>query len=87
MPSTNLKAMRLTESLILASFASIVTASSFSIPQEERNDGIHLAVHPQCGSLGGNFTDVNAGIDLWSIKTIVSFGVSLPSSSTSTSGI
>ena len=86
MPSTNLKAMHLTESLILASFASIVTASSFSIPRDERNDGIHLAVHPQCGSLGGNWTDVNAGIDLWSMKTIVSFGVSVLSLFDSTSG-
>ncbi|EIW79505.1 carbohydrate esterase family 16 protein [Coniophora puteana RWD-64-598 SS2] len=38
------------------------------------NDGIHLAVSPVCGALSGNVSEVNAGIDLSSIKTIVSFG-------------
>ena len=39
------------------------------------NDGIHLAVHPVCGKLDGNVTDVNAGLVLSSYKTIVAFGV------------
>lgn len=39
------------------------------------NDGIHLAVSPQCGPLDGKTTNVNAGIVPTSIKTIVSFGV------------
>lgn len=39
------------------------------------NNGINLAVHPECGTLGGNFTDVNVGIDPSSIRTIVTFGV------------
>ncbi|KAI0318729.1 carbohydrate esterase family 16 protein, partial [Amylostereum chailletii] len=42
--------------------------------RQGNNDGIHLAVGPNCGQLGGNFTDVNAGIDLSTVKTIVSFG-------------
>lgn len=36
---------------------------------------VHLAVHPECGSLWGTVSDVNAGLDLANIKTIVSFGV------------
>ncbi|KIJ14047.1 carbohydrate esterase family 16 protein [Paxillus involutus ATCC 200175] len=35
---------------------------------------VHLAVHPNCGPLWGNVSDVNAGLDLNQIKTIVSFG-------------
>jgi hypothetical protein len=52
----------------LAALASLIKGT-------EPNDGIHLAVHPTCGKLGGNFTDVNAGIDLSRVQTIVSFGV------------
>ncbi|THU91551.1 hypothetical protein K435DRAFT_673863 [Dendrothele bispora CBS 962.96] len=40
----------------------------------ERNDGIHLAVGPTCGPLGGSYADVNAGLVPQSFKTIVSFG-------------
>ncbi|KAG9310066.1 carbohydrate esterase family 16 protein [Chiua virens] len=35
---------------------------------------VRLAVHPQCGSLSGDVSDVNAGLDLTNIKAIVSFG-------------
>ncbi|KAH7921927.1 carbohydrate esterase family 16 protein [Leucogyrophana mollusca] len=38
------------------------------------NDGIHLAVGPQCGPLAGTVSDVNAGLELSKYKTIVSFG-------------
>ncbi|TBU25767.1 hypothetical protein BD311DRAFT_763818 [Dichomitus squalens] len=38
------------------------------------NDGIHLAISPNCGPLSGNAVDVNAGVDLKRIKTIVAFG-------------
>jgi len=38
------------------------------------NDGIRLAVSPKCGPLSGSTADVNAGLDLSQIKTIVSFG-------------
>jgi len=40
-----------------------------------RNDGIHLAVVPNCGKLSGVFADVNAGLlPLKSYRTIVAFG-------------
>lgn len=39
-----------------------------------RNDGIHLAVHPRCGPLSGNTTNVNGGISPWTLETIVAFG-------------
>ncbi|KAL1739257.1 hypothetical protein HDZ31DRAFT_49672 [Schizophyllum fasciatum] len=44
------------------------------LPSPERNDGIHLAVGPTCGSLTGSVADVNAGIDNGKIRTIVAFG-------------
>ena len=43
------------------------------------NDGIHLAVSPICGPLSGNTSDVNSGIHIPLIKTIVAFGVSFNS--------
>lgn len=46
----------------------------FPLPPD--NNGIHLAVGPQCGQLFGNTADINAGIDGGMIKTVVSFGVS-----------
>ncbi|KAI0703893.1 hypothetical protein C8T65DRAFT_654550 [Cerioporus squamosus] len=45
-----------------------------SLRQHRNNSGIHLAVSPACGSLSGNASDVNAGIDLKRVKTIVAFG-------------
>ncbi|KAH0831406.1 carbohydrate esterase family 16 protein [Lanmaoa asiatica] len=35
---------------------------------------VYLAVHPQCGPLWGTVSDVNAGLNLANINTIVSFG-------------
>ncbi|KAG6806578.1 hypothetical protein H0H93_002763, partial [Arthromyces matolae] len=57
-------------------FLSLCTfASAHYTPKaREYNDGIHLAVDVRCGSLFGNPSDVNAGIDPLAIKTIVSFG-------------
>ena len=46
------------------------------LARQDSNNGIHLAVSPACGSLSGNTADVNAGIDLKRVKTIVAFGVS-----------
>lgn len=41
----------------------------------DTNDGIHLAIGPDCGSLSGKFSDVNSGLlDPRAYKTIVSFG-------------
>lgn len=45
------------------------------LPLPPDNDGIHLAVSPQCGELFGSTADINAGIDGKTIETIVSFGV------------
>lgn len=44
----------------------------FPLPPD--NNGIHLAVSPQCGKLSGSTADINAGIDSGRINTIVSFG-------------
>ncbi|KAF8514791.1 hypothetical protein JB92DRAFT_2917919 [Gautieria morchelliformis] len=62
---------------ILALCSSFVFAVSF--PRQsggnDTNNGIHLAIGPNCGSLSGLFSDVNAGLlALDSYKTIVSFG-------------
>ena len=57
-------------------YTSLVAAASVRVPRQD-NDGITLAVHPACGAFGGNFTDVNGGIDLGTVQTIVSFGVGL----------
>ena len=62
-------------SCFVVSIAPLSLATPFWDRQADYNDGVHLAVSPKCGTLGGNFTDVNAGIDLHKIKTIVSFGV------------
>ncbi|KAI0767786.1 hypothetical protein C8Q74DRAFT_980891 [Fomes fomentarius] len=46
----------------------------FSLARQDRNNGIHLAVSPICGSLSGSTADVNAGVALKRIKpTIVAF--------------
>ncbi|KAI0318727.1 carbohydrate esterase family 16 protein [Amylostereum chailletii] len=50
------------------------SALAASVKSRQTNDGIHLAISPTCGQLGGAYTNVNAGIDLGSVKTIVSFG-------------
>ncbi|KAI0032535.1 carbohydrate esterase family 16 protein [Vararia minispora EC-137] len=62
--------MRVQASSAIATSAALAA----SVPAIGLNDGIHLAVHPTCGMLGGTFQDVNAGIDLSIVKTIVSFG-------------
>ena len=48
-----------------------------SFARQDGNNGIHLAVSPVCGPLSGNVSDVNAGVHLSRIKTIVAFGVRL----------
>ena len=53
--------------------------TSSALTRQDPNNGIHLAVSPICGPLSGNTSDVNAGIDLSCIKTIVAFGVRVPS--------
>jgi hypothetical protein len=54
-----------------------VVASARLVKDANTNDGITLAVSPQCGSATGTATDLNEGIaSLSTFKTIVSFGVS-----------
>ncbi|KAG8836395.1 hypothetical protein FRC17_003305 [Serendipita sp. 399] len=52
--------------------------SEQAIPGTESNDGIHLAVAPQCGSLLSSVnlkaTEINVGIDWDNITDIVAFG-------------
>lgn len=62
---------------LLSLFVYLVGASALALPRRslDRNDGIHLAVSPKCGSLSGSTSDANAGIELGRYKTIVSFGV------------
>ena len=62
----------------LCLFASLIGAGALLTPlqRNDGNDSIRLAVGPQCGRLSGSVSDVNAGVDLSTIKTIVSFGVS-----------
>ncbi|KAI3608190.1 thermolabile hemolysin [Moniliophthora roreri] len=50
------------------------TLHSPGLNDQERNDGIRLAVSPICGSFPGNVADINAGIDPGRVRTIVSFG-------------
>ena len=56
--------------------------TSSALTRHDPNNGIHLAVSPICGPPSGNTSDVNAGIDLSCIKTIVAFGVRVPSALT-----
>lgn len=70
---------------ILALCWSFVFAATF--PRQSggngTNDGIHLAIGPNCGSLSGQFSDVNSGLlDPNFYKTIVSFGDSYSNVST-----
>ncbi|KAG8999608.1 hypothetical protein FRB90_012033 [Tulasnella sp. 427] len=62
--------------LLAVSFVSASTALFVKRDNStERNDGIHLAVGPHCGSAKGNATDVNEGLrTLTTYTTIVSFG-------------
>ncbi|KAF8153404.1 hypothetical protein B0H34DRAFT_723399 [Crassisporium funariophilum] len=59
-------------SLLFSILTVTVSAAPPLVPQ--RNDGIHLAVRPNCGQLSGTTADVNAGLEPWKFKTLVSFG-------------
>jgi hypothetical protein len=55
-------------------FALLCIVAAINVPRQT-NDGVHLAITPTCGKLGGTFTNVNAGIVTSGIKTLVAFGV------------
>ncbi|KAH7914939.1 carbohydrate esterase family 16 protein [Hygrophoropsis aurantiaca] len=63
-------------SSLIAIFAFVIErgVDAAILRRQGPNDGIHLAVGPQCGPLSGTVSDVNAGLDLSNYKTIVSFG-------------
>ncbi|KAJ7265654.1 hypothetical protein C8J57DRAFT_1069268 [Mycena rebaudengoi] len=47
--------------------------AAVGVPRQT-NDGVHLAITPTCGKLGGTFANVNSGIVTSGIKTFVAFG-------------
>ncbi|KAJ7323965.1 carbohydrate esterase family 16 protein [Mycena albidolilacea] len=57
-------------------FAILSFVSAFHLPFERRqtNDGVHLAITPACGKLGGTPINANAGVVTTGIKTLVAFG-------------
>ncbi|TFK56387.1 hypothetical protein OE88DRAFT_1620542 [Heliocybe sulcata] len=57
-------------------FAVISAASALTLPTRRQfNDGVHLAISPTCGTLGGSPANVNSGLlPLNEYKTIVVFG-------------
>ncbi|KAG8914573.1 hypothetical protein FRC01_004004, partial [Tulasnella sp. 417] len=61
--------------ILLTAFVAASSALLIKRDDAERNDGIHLAIGPHCGSAKGNATDVNEGLrTLTTYKTVVSFG-------------
>jgi hypothetical protein len=69
--------VRFTALILGTALPSIVLGSHLPPSGPNYNDGIHLAVLPNCGSYDGNASDVNHGLpDLTTFKTIVAFGVS-----------
>lgn len=67
--------LRFISLFILVLLIDISGASQVQAGLPTRNDGIHLAVHPRCGPLSGNTTNVNGGISPWTIEIVVAFGV------------
>ncbi|KAG9044848.1 hypothetical protein FS837_007405 [Tulasnella sp. UAMH 9824] len=62
-------------SVLFVAFVAASSALLIKRDDAERNDGIHLAIGPHCGSAKGNATDVNEGLrTLTTYKTVVSFG-------------
>lgn len=78
--ATNMKTVFTSGSILaislLSSFSLYEKGLAYrTLLRQDRNNGIHLAVSPVCGPLSGNVSDVNTGIDLSTVKTIVAFGV------------
>jgi hypothetical protein len=57
----------------LLSLLSVVSAVHLPV-ERQTNDGVHLAITPVCGKLGGTFANANAGVVTTGIKTLVAFG-------------
>ncbi|KAJ7233388.1 carbohydrate esterase family 16 protein [Mycena haematopus] len=68
-------------------FALFSTVAAYHLPvKRQTNDGVHLAITPACGTLGGTFVNTNAGIVTAGIKTLVAFGDSYTSGGRSDGG-
>ncbi|KAJ7074038.1 carbohydrate esterase family 16 protein [Mycena amicta] len=68
-------------------FAAFSVAAAVHLPAERQtNDGVHLAITPVCGKLGGTFANTNAGVVTAGIKTLVAFGDSYTSGGRSDGG-
>ncbi|KAJ7254772.1 hypothetical protein C8J57DRAFT_1236501 [Mycena rebaudengoi] len=53
----------------------LAVVAAVHLPVERQtNDGVHLAITPACGKLGGTFANANAGVVTTGIKTLVAFG-------------
>ncbi|KAJ7116880.1 hypothetical protein C8R44DRAFT_879411 [Mycena epipterygia] len=72
----------------LFALLSVVAAAGVRVPGlvTRQNDGVHLAITPTCGKLGGTVANVNAGIVTSGIKTLVAFGDSYTSGGRSDGG-
>ncbi|KAJ7226672.1 carbohydrate esterase family 16 protein [Mycena pura] len=56
-------------------FAILSAVAAVHLPaKRQTNDGVHLAITPACGKLGGAFANANAGVVTTGIKTLVAFG-------------
>ncbi|KAJ7444333.1 carbohydrate esterase family 16 protein [Mycena latifolia] len=56
----------------LLSLLSVVAAVHLPV-ERQTNDGVHLAITPVCGKLGGTFANANAGVVTTGIKTLDSY--------------
>ncbi|KAJ6506794.1 hypothetical protein C8R45DRAFT_1090468 [Mycena sanguinolenta] len=59
---------------IFCTFLSTVAGYHVSVGRQTTNDGVHLAITPACGTLGGTVVNTNAGIVTEGIETFVAFG-------------
>ncbi|KAJ7909143.1 carbohydrate esterase family 16 protein [Mycena leptocephala] len=67
--------------------ALLSVAAAIHVPVvRQTNDGVHLAITPACGKLGGTVANTNAGIVTTGIKTLVAFGDSYTSGGRSDGG-
>ncbi|KAJ7183814.1 carbohydrate esterase family 16 protein [Mycena filopes] len=70
---------------LLALFSAVVVAVPERVARQT-NDGVHLAITPKCGKLGGTFANTNAGVVTAGMKTLVAFGDSYTSGGRSDGG-
>ncbi|KAF8072324.1 carbohydrate esterase family 16 protein [Lyophyllum atratum] len=65
----------LTSSLVTLAYLFTCTSALYARRQTgPDHNGVHLAVAPRCGTLGGATADINAGLRADQFKTVVAFG-------------